>query len=85
MISAKFVGLATFVAAVTTGAAAAAAPPADLRAKADAIVAAAYPADGPGAAVIITRGEETIYRSGRGLADIEARRPIAPDSVFRLD
>lgn len=84
MISAKFVWLAAFVAAVITGASAAAAPPADLRARADAIVAAAYPADGPGAAIIITRGGETIYRSGRGLADVEARRPIAPDSVFRL-
>ncbi|HYI47246.1 MAG TPA: serine hydrolase domain-containing protein [Allosphingosinicella sp.] len=84
MISAKFVGLAAFAAAVITGAGVAAAPPADLRTKADAIVQAAYPADGPGAAVIITRGGETIYRAGRGLADLEARRPIAADSVFRL-
>ena len=27
---------------------------------------------------------ETLYQAGRGLADVEARRPITPDSVFRL-
>jgi D-alanyl-D-alanine carboxypeptidase len=79
----KFLGIAAFVAAGVAGAGAAA-PPADLRAKADAIVAAAFPADGPGGAVIITRRGETIYRSGRGLADVETRRPLTPDSVFRL-
>lgn len=57
---------------------------ADLSAKADAIVAAAFPADGPGAAVVITRGGRTVYASGRGLADVEARRPITPETVFRL-
>ena len=84
MIFARFFGIAAFVTAAIAGASAAAAPPADLRAKADAIVAAAFPADGPGGAVIITRGGETIYRAGRGLADVEARRPVRPDSVFRL-
>ena len=54
MSSFKFFGVAAFVAAAAGGAAAAA-PPADLRARADAIVAAAFPADGPGGAVIITR------------------------------
>ncbi|MEA3015256.1 MAG: hypothetical protein QOD42_3801 [Sphingomonadales bacterium] len=84
MIFARFLGIAAFVTAAIAGAGAAAAPPADLRAKADAIVAAAFPADGPGGAVIITRGGETIYRAGRGLADVETRRPLTPDSVFRL-
>jgi len=83
MISAKLVGLTAFVAAALGGSGAAA-PPADFRARADAIVAAAFPADGPGAAVIVTRGGETIYAGARGLADVEGRRPIAPDSVFRL-
>ncbi|HEX8644545.1 MAG TPA: serine hydrolase domain-containing protein [Allosphingosinicella sp.] len=63
----------------------AAAPrPADLRARADAILEAAYPADGPGAAVIVTRGGRIVYAAGRGLADLEARRPITPQTVFRL-
>ena len=56
----------------------------DLKAKADAIFKAAYPADGPGAAVIITRGGKAIYSAGRGLADVEAKRPITPDTSFRL-
>jgi len=87
MISAKFVGVAAFVAAAIAPAApaeAAAAPPADLRARADAIVEAAFPANGPGAAIIITRGGETIYAGARGLADVEGRRPLSRDSVFRL-
>ena len=82
-VSLKFLGIAAFVAGVA-GAGAAAAPPADLKAKADAIVEAAFPADGPGGAVIITRGGETLYAAGRGLADVEGRRPITPDTVFRL-
>ncbi|MDQ3077259.1 MAG: beta-lactamase family protein [Pseudomonadota bacterium] len=51
---------------------------------ADAMLAAAYPADGPGAAVIVTRGGRVIYSAGRGLADVEARRPITADTAFRL-
>ncbi len=84
MVSAKLLGVAAFVAAAIGGAGAAAEPPADLKAKADAIVEAAFPADGPGGAVIVTRGGRTIYAAGRGLADVEAGRPITPDSVFRL-
>jgi CubicO group peptidase (beta-lactamase class C family) len=83
IVSAKFLGIAAFVTAAIAGAAAAA-PPADLKAQADAIVAAAFPADGPGGAVIVTRGGETLYAAGRGLADVQTRRPITPDSVFRL-
>ena len=56
----------------------------DLKTEADAIVAAAYPADGPGAAVIMTRHGEVLYASGRGLADMERGTPITPDTVFRV-
>lgn len=72
------------VVASASGVGSAAAQPADLAARAEAIVEAAYPADGPGAAVIITRGGRTIYAGGRGLADVEARRAITPETVFRL-
>jgi CubicO group peptidase (beta-lactamase class C family) len=34
--------------------------------------------------VIVTRGGETLYSAGRGLADMETRRPITPGTVFRL-
>ncbi len=56
----------------------------DLKAEADAIVTAAYPAEEPGAAVIITRGGRVVYAAGRGLADVDTRAPITPDTVFRL-
>jgi D-alanyl-D-alanine carboxypeptidase len=65
------------------GTGAAIAQPADFRTRAAAILDAAYPADGPGAAVIVTRGGQVIYSAGRGLADVGTRRPITPDSVFR--
>ncbi len=82
-LSKLFVAAAALAAAISATAAAAE-PPADLKAQADAILAAAYPADGPGAAVIVTRGGKTIYAAGRGLADIDSRRPITPDTMFRL-
>lgn len=59
-------------------------PAADFKAAADALVAASYPADGPGAAVIVTRGGQVIYSAGRGLADVENRRSITIDTRFRL-
>lgn len=77
-------GAAMAGAALAGGAAAEAAQPGDLRARADAYVERTWPADGPGAAVIITRGGRTIYARGRGLADVDARTPITPDTVFRM-
>lgn len=59
-------------------------PPADLKAKADAYLASAYPEAGPGAAVIIVDDGKTVYAGGRGLADLEAKTPITPRTVFRL-
>ena len=72
------------VAAPLAGAGTALAQPADLRARADAILQAAYPADGPGATVIVTRRGRTVYSASRGMADIAARRPLGADTVFRL-
>lgn len=83
MASFKVLGFAAFLIAAVASPAAAT-PPADLRARADAMLAAAYPADGPGAAVVIMRGGATIYTAGRGLADVAARRAITPDSLFRM-
>jgi D-alanyl-D-alanine carboxypeptidase len=76
--------MAVAAAAMLSGTSAQAAPPADLQARADALVERTWPADGPGAAVIITQGGRTIYARGRGLANVEARTPISPDTVFRL-
>jgi D-alanyl-D-alanine carboxypeptidase len=60
------------------------AAPADLKAKADAYLKSAYPADGPGAAVIIVEHGKTVYAAGQGLADLEAKTPITPQTAFRL-
>lgn len=61
-----------------------AALPADFRARADQLLAEAYAANGPGAAVIVTENGKTVYAAGRGLADVESKRPITPDTHFRL-
>lgn len=55
-----------------------------VRGIAEAVLAESYPADGPGAAVVVMRGGEIIYAGGRGLADVAGKRAIAADTVFRL-
>ena len=60
------------------------AEPDSLASELDAAFAAAYPADGPGAAVLIEKDGEVLVRKGFGLADLELGVPIAPDMVFRL-
>jgi CubicO group peptidase (beta-lactamase class C family) len=87
----KFTKFAAAALAASSAAALAAAPPApsaalpaDFRARADALLAASYPADGPGAAVVVTRGGRIVYSAGRGLADVAAGRAITPATPFRL-
>lgn len=58
--------------------------PADFKARADALLQNSYPADGPGAAVIVTDDGKTVYKAGRGLANVEAKTPITPDTIFRI-
>jgi CubicO group peptidase (beta-lactamase class C family) len=43
-----------------------------------------YAADGPGAAVLVARGDEVLLRYARGLADIETGRPLAPGDRFQI-
>jgi D-alanyl-D-alanine carboxypeptidase len=43
-----------------------------------------YQADGPGAVVLVARGDEVLYRGARGLASVELGVPLAPDQVFRI-
>ena len=66
------------------GVEAAAAQPADLKARADALIQSTFPADGPGIAAIITHRGRTIYATGWGLADVKARKAITPETVFNL-
>ena len=70
--------------ALIVSAAPAAALPQGFKAKADSLLAEAYAANGPGAAVIVTENGKTVYAAGRGLADIERKTPIGPSTIFRM-
>ncbi len=74
----------TLVLALLLSAAPAGAVPAGFQAKADKLLADAYAAGGPGAAVIVTENGKTVYAAGRGMADIEGKIPITPATHFRL-
>jgi CubicO group peptidase (beta-lactamase class C family) len=57
--------------------------PVDLK-QIDTLLQKEYPANAPGAAVIIKKQGATILRKGYGMADLELGVPMAPDMVFRL-
>ncbi|CAN5292317.1 hypothetical protein BH11PSE10_BH11PSE10_04950 [soil metagenome] len=42
------------------------------------------PADGPGVALLVARGDQLLYRGARGMASIELGVPLSPDQVFRI-
>ncbi|HET9356148.1 MAG TPA: serine hydrolase domain-containing protein [Sphingomicrobium sp.] len=65
-------------------AAPATAVPADFAKQANAVLASAYAPDAPGAAAIVMDDGKVVYATGRGLADVSSKRPIGPDTVFRL-
>jgi D-alanyl-D-alanine carboxypeptidase len=50
----------------------------------DNLVQEAYKPPEPGAAVIVVREGEIIFRKGQGMANLELGVPIEPDMVFRL-
>ncbi len=72
------------VSAAPAGAAVSPGADEDLSARLEALFAAAFPADEPGAAVRVQRGSEPVLRKGYGLADLELGVPVAPDMVFHL-
>ncbi len=51
---------------------------------ADTMLAANYHADAPGAAVLVARGDQILFRGARGLADVKTGMPLTADSVFRI-
>ncbi|MFC0679608.1 serine hydrolase [Lysobacter korlensis] len=51
---------------------------------AETVLAAAYDPDAPGAAVLVMRGDEVLFRGARGLADVDANVPLSPDARFRI-
>ena len=54
------------------------------RAQIDAFLSHSYPADQPGAAVIVTVDGDVLFRDAYGMADLELGVPLEPDMVFRL-
>ena len=60
------------------------APGGDLAARIDAVLAATYKPDAPGATVIVVKDGKTLLRKAYGLADVENRKPLTPDTPLRL-
>lgn len=52
--------------------------------EAQALLEHVAPAEGPGVAMLIARGDTVIFRSARGKAQIELGVPLSPDQVFRI-
>ena len=50
----------------------------------DSIARAAFPADAPGAAVLVRRGNDVLLRAGYGMANLELGVPVQPGQVFRI-
>jgi D-alanyl-D-alanine carboxypeptidase len=48
------------------------------------VLDAAVRPDGPGAAFLIARGDDVIFRRARGRASIELGVPLSPDHAFRI-
>ncbi|MFA7542540.1 MAG: serine hydrolase domain-containing protein, partial [Lysobacterales bacterium] len=58
--------------------------PAEFERHARTLLANAYPADAPGAAVLVMRGDEVLYRGAHGLADVAADLPLKPGDRFPI-
>jgi CubicO group peptidase (beta-lactamase class C family) len=56
----------------------------DLARYADQLFSRAYPAGGPGAAVLIVKDGQVVLRKGYGLANVELGVPMRPDMVFEI-
>src|SRR5260370_42244809 len=78
--------LAVLILSLAAAAAALAGPErsGDLAARLDRVFAEAYPATGPGAAVLVVQDGKPVLRKGYGLANVELSVPITPEMVFRI-
>ncbi len=43
-----------------------------------------YPANQPGAAILVAKNDKVIFRKGYGLATLNPDKPVTPDMVFRI-
>jgi CubicO group peptidase (beta-lactamase class C family) len=73
-----------FVVTATLAAAAPARAASDLTTQLDAIVAPHFPADAPGAAVLVRKGDEVLLRKSYGMANLELAVPMRAENIFRL-
>ncbi len=80
--------LVLLLASLSAQPAAAAGPPkgrsVELAAAADKLLATAYPADAPGAAVLVKWRGATLLRKGYGMAQMDLGIPVAPEQVFEI-
>ncbi|MBR1538887.1 MAG: beta-lactamase family protein, partial [Bacteroidales bacterium] len=53
-------------------------------AKLDALCTSLFPADEPGAAVLVLRGDDIIFDKGYGIADIDTKKPIDGNTFFNI-
>lgn len=52
--------------------------------KVDQLFAEWHKPDSPGAAVVVTRGDEVIYKQGYGMANLEYDIPVTPTTIFDI-
>jgi D-alanyl-D-alanine carboxypeptidase len=57
---------------------------AETSAKIDELLRSAFPADAPGAAVLVVQDGKTVLRKGYGMANLELGVPVDSDNVFRI-
>lgn len=50
----------------------------------DSLLSTHFKSNEPGAAIIVTRDGETLFRNAYGMADMERGVPLQPDAIFRL-
>jgi CubicO group peptidase (beta-lactamase class C family) len=79
-----FIALAVAGALPTSMLAQTPASPAEVTQYAERLMAATYRPDAPGAAVLIARGDEVLFRGARGLANVTTGTPLTTDAVFRI-
>jgi len=59
-------------------------PAAQVVSELDRLLAARFPLDGPGAAVVLVKDGRVIFRKGYGMANLELKNPMQPDMVFEI-
>jgi CubicO group peptidase (beta-lactamase class C family) len=75
--------LATVLLAPAT-ALAAPASKAEVARAAQTLLAENYRSDGPGAVLLVARGDEVLFRGARGQADLDKRVPLTADGMFEI-